>query len=80
MKSLVFVHGYLGGSPQWAPQVAAFSGHFSVVTPDLPGFGLNHAMQAPQSIRGFAQFVLDELESQGIEPREPIDVAYRCNR
>ena len=43
--ALVFVHGYFGGSPQWEAQVAAFSGDFDVITPDLPGFGLNSASQ-----------------------------------
>lgn len=66
MDTLVFVHGYLGGSPQWADQVAVFSEHFQVITPDLPGFGLNHTKEAPETIRGFASFVLDELDKQGI--------------
>ena len=67
MDTLVFVHGYLGGSPQWAPQVAEFSKRFRVITPDLPGFGLNRAMTAPESIDGFARFVLDDLERQGVD-------------
>ena len=67
METLVFVHGYLGGSPQWAPQVDAFSDRFRVVTPDLPGFGLNQSMTAPESIRGFANYVLDDLKRQGVD-------------
>jgi pimeloyl-ACP methyl ester carboxylesterase len=62
MKSLVFVHGYLGGGLQWANQVEAFSGQFRVVTPDLPGYGENHTMTTPGTIREFAQYVLDELD------------------
>jgi pimeloyl-ACP methyl ester carboxylesterase len=62
MKPLVFVHGYLGGSMQWAHQVETFSEHFRVITPDLPGFGENHAMTTPETIRGLAQYVLDELD------------------
>lgn len=65
--ALVFVHGYFGGSPQWAEQVEAFSAAFTVITPDLPGFGLNSAMQSPESITGYAQYVLAELDKQGIE-------------
>lgn len=65
--ALVFVHGYFGGSPQWEAQVAAFSGDFNVITPDLPGFGLNSARQAPESITAFAQYVLDQLDQQAIE-------------
>ena len=66
MKDLVLVHGYLGGSPQWANQVEVFSQHFNVITPDLPGFGLNNAMEPPQTIGGFATYVLDELERLGV--------------
>ncbi len=67
MKNLVFVHGYLGGSPQWTGQVNVFSEHFQVTAPDLPGFGLNHEMEAPDAIHEFAAYVLDELDRQGIE-------------
>ncbi len=66
MKPLVFVHGYLGGSPQWADQAEAFSKHFQVITPDLPGFGLNHEMDAPEAIREFAIYILDELQKQAV--------------
>ncbi len=62
MKSLVFVHGYLGGGQQWADQIEAFSDQFRVITPDLPGFGDNNALQTPETIPGLAQYVLDELD------------------
>lgn len=67
MKSLVFVHGYFGGSPQWAEQVELFSEHYNVVTPDLPGFGNRPDMEAPETIRGFANDILDELARQGLD-------------
>jgi len=66
MKTIVFVHGYFGGSPQWSEQVKALSGDFNVITPDLPGFGLNDHMEAPETINGLAQYVLDELDSAGV--------------
>lgn len=66
MKALVLVHGYLGGSPQWAHQVEVFSRYFDVITPDLPGFGLNNKMESPDTISGFANYVLDELSRLGI--------------
>ncbi len=66
MDTLVFVHGYFGGSPQWANQAEVFSENFHVITPDLPGFGLNHKLEAPDTIRGFAGYLLDELAKQGI--------------
>ena len=67
MKSLVFVHGYLGGGLQWADQVEFFSEHFRVITPDLPGFGENHAMTTPETIRELAQYVLDELDKLEVD-------------
>lgn len=65
--TLVFVHGYLGGSLQWSAQVAAFSKYFTVITPDLPGYGLNNTLQSPETIGGYAAYVLDELDKQGID-------------
>jgi 2-hydroxy-6-oxonona-2,4-dienedioate hydrolase len=67
MRSLVFVHGYLGGSAQWADQVEALSPSFNVITPDLPGYGLNHAMQAPEEIGAFADYVLAQVRGMGVE-------------
>jgi pimeloyl-ACP methyl ester carboxylesterase len=67
MKSLVFVHGYFGGGSQWADQVALFSEHYNVITPDLPGFGKQHEMAAPESIRDFATYILDGLDKQGFD-------------
>lgn len=65
--TLVFVHGYLGGSLQWSDQVEAFSEHFNVVTPDLPGYGLNNSLQSPDTIGGYAEYVLKELDQQSID-------------
>ena len=66
-KTLVLVHGYLGGSVQWQAQVAAFTAHFNVITPDLPGFGLNNTQLSPETIGGYADYVLGELDKQGID-------------
>jgi 2-hydroxy-6-oxonona-2,4-dienedioate hydrolase len=67
MKHLVLVHGYLGGSSQWSQQVALFSQYFHVITVDLPGFGLNNTLEAPETIRGHAEFVLHQLDLQGVD-------------
>jgi len=63
---LVLVHGYLGGSEQWEDQVRVFQERYDVVTPDLPGFGLQHEMKSPDTIAGYANYVLDYVEQQGI--------------
>ena len=63
----VMVHGYFGGSAQWAHEVSYLSHQFDVIAVDLPGFGDSHAMPAPQSIEGFAQAVLDQLDELGVD-------------
>lgn len=67
MKNLVFVHGYFGGGRQWAGQVETFGARFRVITPDLPGFGDNHAATTPDSIRGLASDVLAQLDAHGVD-------------
>ncbi|EBA16405.1 hydrolase, alpha/beta fold family protein [Roseobacter sp. SK209-2-6] len=66
MSTVVFVHGFLGGSRQWRAQVEAFSG-FKVVTLDLPGFGDNAQLPALDSIAEYAVWALDVLSARGIE-------------
>jgi len=66
-EALVFVHGYFGGSLQWDNQYKVFGDHFHVITPDLPGFGLNSTFESPESISGYASYVHNELEKLGIE-------------
>ena len=67
MRPLVFVHGYLGGSAQWQDQAEAFASRYRVITPDLPGFGRNHAVPAPEQIGDFADFVLEYVQDQGVD-------------
>lgn len=38
-----------------------------MITVDLPGFGLNYLMESPDTIRGYAEFVLNYLDLQGID-------------
>jgi pimeloyl-ACP methyl ester carboxylesterase len=63
----VLVHGYFGGSAQWAHEIEDLSLQFDVIAVDLPGFGDSHALSAPQTIQGFAQSVLDQLDALGVE-------------
>ncbi len=67
MQALVFVHGYLGGSAQWRDQVDLFAPSFRVITPDLPGFGLNRDLDAPDEIGAFADYVLEQVSAAGVE-------------
>ena len=36
---LVLVHGFLGSSKMWKPQIDFFKDYFRVITLDLPGYG-----------------------------------------
>ena len=64
---LVLVHGFMGGSAQWELQRADFEKQFDLFTVDLPGFGNNNHLQAPDTISGFARFVLDEITTNNLE-------------
>ncbi len=64
---IVLVHGFMGGSPQWQSQREVFGATGPVIVVDLPGFGFNAHLTAPDSIAGFASWVLDHLTSLGIE-------------
>jgi pimeloyl-ACP methyl ester carboxylesterase len=66
MMTLVFVHGFMGGSQQWLSQTKALTG-FNVVTVDLPGFGKNAGLKALNSISGFANWVLCELTALNVD-------------
>jgi pimeloyl-ACP methyl ester carboxylesterase len=67
MQTLVFVHGFLGGSAQWNRQRSVFENDFDIVTVDLPGFGANHELEAPSRIGDFAAYVFHRLDAAGIE-------------
>lgn len=60
------VHGFMGGSAQWAGEVAALSGTCDVIALDLPGFGANSHMGAINSIGGFADWVIADLDRRGV--------------
>lgn len=66
MMPLVMVHGFMGGSRQWAEQTKALSTRYDVVTVDLPGFGENAHLRAPDTIAAFASWVLEHLTAQDI--------------
>ena len=66
-EAFVLVHGYFGGSAQWAYEIDYLSHQFDVIAIDLPGFADSHALPAPQSIEGFAQAVLDQLDAMGVD-------------
>jgi len=63
---LVLVHGFLGSSKMWKPQINFFKKNYRVITPDLPGFGKSNKAKFHNSIKSFSNFLLDRLEEKKI--------------
>lgn len=64
---MVLVHGFLGGSVQWMPEIAFLARHFDVIAPDLPGFGAAADAEGCARIEDMARAVIAVLDSLGIE-------------
>ena len=64
---LVFVHGFLGSSNMWEPQINFFKKNFRVITPDLPGFGKSNKVKSHNSIKSFSNSLLDCLNEKKID-------------
>ena len=63
---LVLVHGFLGSSTMWKPQIDFLKDHFRVITPDLPGFGKSKKAKPHNSIQSMSNLILDCLEEKKI--------------
>jgi pimeloyl-ACP methyl ester carboxylesterase len=64
---LVLVHGFLGSSDMWNPQVKFFKDDFRVIAPALPGFGKSGAINSCDSIQCMAESILGSLEKRKIK-------------
>jgi pimeloyl-ACP methyl ester carboxylesterase len=64
---LVLVHGFLGSSEMWIPQINFFKDNFRVIAPALPGFGNSSAMNSCNSIECMAKTILNFLEKKEIK-------------
>ena len=64
---LVLVHGFLGSSEMWTPQIKFLSKCFRVITPALPGFGESNKIKSHNNINAMAQTVLKCLEEMDVE-------------
>ena len=63
---LVLVHGFLGSSIMWGPQINYLKKKYRVITPDLPGFGSSCKVESKNSINEMAQIILDCLKEKKI--------------
>ena len=80
---LVLVHGFLGSSKMWNPQIDFFKYHFRVITPDLPGFGRSNKAKSHNSIQSIANLLLDRLEekkNRQISFIRPFNGGHDCSR
>ena len=64
---LVLIHGFLGSSRMWGPQIDFFKDYFRVITPDLPGYGKSNKTTSHNSIQSIANLLLDCLEEKKID-------------
>ena len=64
---LVLVHGFLGSSEMWEPQINFFKNYFRVIAPDLPGFGKINEVKSHNSIQSIANLLLKCLEEKKID-------------
>ena len=64
---LVLVHGFLGSSEMWNPQIKFFKNNFRVIAPSLPGFGNSSTISSCDSIESMAYAILSFLEHKKIK-------------
>ena len=64
---LVLVHGFLGSSDMWKPQIDFFKDNFRVIVPALPGFGYSSAIYSCNSIECMAKAIINLLEKKKIK-------------
>jgi len=64
---LVLIHGFLGSSEMWKPQINFFKNYFRVITPDIPGFGKSNKAKSYSNIKSIGQLILECLKEKKID-------------
>jgi pimeloyl-ACP methyl ester carboxylesterase len=64
---LVFIHGFLGSTDMWEPQIEHFKENFRILAPALPGFGKSNKVKSCDSIECMAKAILNSLKIRQIE-------------
>ena len=64
---LVLVHGFLGSSEMWIPQINFFKDNFRVIAPALPGFGRSSSINSCDSIECMAESIINLLKKKKIK-------------
>ena len=63
---LVLVHGFLGSSLMWEPQIEYFKKKYRIICPDLPGFGNSSKLDSKKDISDMAKEILNCLLKKNI--------------
>ena len=61
---LVLIHGFLGSSDMWIPQIKWLKDNFRVIAPALLGFGKSSTIDSCNSIEYMAISILNFLEKK----------------
>jgi pimeloyl-ACP methyl ester carboxylesterase len=64
---LVLVHGFLGSSTMWHPQIEYLKRYYRIITPDLPGFGKSKKIKSHNNINSMAKTILNCLKEKQID-------------
>ena len=64
---LVLVHGFLGSSEMWMPQIEYFKKKCRVIFPALPGFGKSKQVMSCDTIECMAKAILEALKKKQIK-------------
>ena len=64
---LVLVHGFLGSTDMWIPQIKFFKDNFRIIAPALPGFGKSSTINSCDSIHCMAKTIIDSLSRKEIK-------------
>ena len=64
---LVLVHGFLGSTDMWKPQIDHLKDKFRILSPALPGFGKSNKIKSCNSIECMAKSILNILNKKKIE-------------
>ena len=63
---IILLHGFLGSSRMWKPQIRFLKKHFRVITPDLPGFGKSNKVKSHKSIETIAELLIECFDEMKI--------------
>ncbi len=65
--ALIFLHGFVGSAGYWLPQEAAFKDAYDVISVDLPGFAQSADVPAPDTLAGYGDKVIAQLDALEID-------------